>query len=537
MKGIMKYFIIIFHILLGFLIIFLNVNNLLHIATLTTQSIDKQYYYGISLLQGFIEAILGIILGLCSVVGAVAFRKDKRWAVPLLPIVTLITIMVVFRSLISQGNLAAGPNTFLKTLDINKGMRKIVLDDPNATSFGAGKITDLSWKDAVDYYSCTECGRCQDACPAWNTQKPLSPKKLIVDLKHTLMDHPAKTLSGKPEETPVIMSDAITQDVIWACTSCRACESECPVFIEHTDKIFEIRRNLVLMESKFPPELQTVFKNIENNFSPWAMSPEDRDKWSEGLSVKKMSAVSAAGESVDYLFWVGCAGSFDDRSKKVSKALVNILNKAGVRFAILGNEEKCTGDPVRRMGNEYLAQMLIVENVQNLNKYNVKKVVTACPHCFNAIKNEWKDFGGNYEVIHHTQLISDLIRTGKIKPIKPVEKKMTYHDSCYLGRWNGEYNAPRAILNSVPGVKLIEMTKNSQKGMCCGAGGGRMWMEEHIGTRVNVTRTEQALETGSDTVATNCAICTTMITDGLKKKDKAESIAVMDIAEIVDQSL
>lgn len=433
--------------------------------------------------------------------------------------------------------LAAGPNTFLKTLDTNKAMRKIVLDDPNATAFGAAKITDLSWKDALDYYACTECGRCQDACPAWNTKKPLSPKKIIHDLKHTLMDHSKEILGGKPEEVPAIINAEVSEDVIWACTSCRACESECPVFIEHTDKIFEVRRNLVLMESKFPPELQTVFKNIENNFSPWAMSPEDRDKWSEGLSVKKMADVASSGETIDYLFWVGCAGSFDDRSKKVSRALVNIMNNAGVKFAILGNEEKCTGDPVRRMGNEYLAQMLIVENVANLNKYNVKKVVTSCPHCFNAIKNEWKDFGGNYEVIHHTQLISDLMKSGKIKPTKPVEKKMTYHDSCYLGRWNGEYNAPRAILKQVPGIQLTEMAKNSQKGMCCGAGGGRMWMEEHIGDRVNVKRTEQALETNATTVATNCPFCTTMITDGVKAKDKSESVAVLDIAEIVEQSL
>lgn len=433
--------------------------------------------------------------------------------------------------------LAAGPNTFLKTLDINKGMRKIVLDDPNATAFGAAKITDLSWKDAIDYYACTECGRCQDACPAWNTKKPLSPKKVIHDLRHALMDHSKQIFGGKSEEIPAIISAEVSEDVIWACTSCRACESECPVFIEHTDKIFEVRRNLVLMESKFPPEIQTVFKNIENNFSPWAMSPEDRDKWSEGLSVKKMSEVASSGETIDYLFWVGCAGSFDDRSKKVSRALVNIMNNAGVKFAILGNEEKCTGDPVRRMGNEYLAQMLIVDNVANLNKYNIKKIVTSCPHCFNAIKNEWKDFGGNYEVIHHTQLISDLMKTGKIKPSKPVEKKMTYHDSCYLGRWNGEYNAPRAILKQVPGIQLIEMEKNSQKGMCCGAGGGRMWMEEHIGERINVKRTEQALATNTTTVATNCPFCTTMITDGVKAKDKSESVAVLDIAEIVEQSL
>ncbi len=435
--------------------------------------------------------------------------------------------------------LAAGPNTFFRTLSTNKSMRKINLEDSNATTFGAGKITELSWKDTLDFYACTECGRCQDACPAWNTEKPLSPKKLINDLKHTLMDNKLKVLSKdtKPEDMPSIINEHLTDDVIWSCTSCRACESECPVFIEQTDKIFEVRRNLVLMESRFPPELQTVFKNVETNFSPWAMSPEDRDKWVEELPVKKMSEIAASGETIDYLFWVGCAGSFDDRNKKISRALVNIMNKAGIKFAILGNEEKCTGDPVRRMGNEYLAQTLINENVTLMNNYNVKKVVTACPHCFNAIKNDWKDFGGNYEVIHHTQLIADLIRSAKIKPTKATNEKITYHDSCYLGRWNDEYASPREILKSIPGIELKEMDANSKNGLCCGAGGGRMWMEEHIGTRINNKRTDQALSTNPTTIAANCPFCITMLYDGVKAKEKVETVKVLDIAEMVEASL
>jgi Fe-S oxidoreductase len=291
------------------------------------------------------------------------------------------------------------------------------------------------------------------------------------------------------------------------------------------------------MESKFPPELQTVFKNMESNFSPWAMSPDERVNWSADATspVKKMADV--AGEPLDYLFWVGCAGSFDDRNKKVSKALVNLMNKAGVKFAILGNEEKCTGDPARRMGNEYLAQMLIKENVETLNRYGVKKVVTACPHCFNAIKNEWKDFGGNYEVIHHTQLLSELIAKGALKPSKAMNESVTYHDSCYIGRWNSEYKAPRVIVNAIPGVKITEMAKNSNQAMCCGAGGGRMWMEEHIGTRVNVTRTEQALETGAKVIAANCPFCMTMMTDGVKAKDAVDRVVVKDVAELIEQSL
>ncbi len=432
--------------------------------------------------------------------------------------------------------LTAAPNTFFRKLETPKGMRKVNLEAEDATSFGAGKISDLSWKDTLDLYACTECGRCQDACPAWNTQKPLSPKALVHDLKDSLYENKLALLSGKTDEVKPILGSKITDDVIWACTSCRACESACPVFIEQTDKIYEIRRNMVLMESRFPAELQTVFKNIENNFSPWAMSPDERDKWTEGLEVRTMAQIAASGEQVEYLFWVGCAGSFDDRSKKVSKALVSILKKSGIKFAILGKEEKCTGDPARRAGNEYLAQTLIQENVNVLNNYGVKKVVTACPHCFNALKNEWKDFGIELEVIHHTQLIAELIRSGKIKPTKAVDEKVTYHDSCYIGRWNNEYNAPRTILASVPQLKVNEIEQNKSNGMCCGAGGSRMWMEEHIGTRINVKRTEQLLEAKAGVVAANCPFCITMLTDGIKTKELTDKVRVMDVAEIVDQA-
>jgi Fe-S oxidoreductase len=433
--------------------------------------------------------------------------------------------------------IAAGPNTFLRKLDLTKGMKPLNLEDENATSFGVTKVSDLSWKDVLDGYACTECGRCQDECPAYNTEKPLSPKKLIIDLKHSLHDNAQALKLGKLDEVKPVLGTEITDDVIWSCTSCRACEEACPVFIEHTDKIYDIRRSMVLMESRFPPELQTVFKNMESNFSPWAMSPEERANWAEGLNVKTMNQLSQSNETVEYLFWVGCAGSFDDRNKKVSRALVNLLNRAGIKYAILGNEEKCTGDPARRAGNEYLAQMLIKENVETLKRYAVKKVVTACPHCFNAIKNEWTQFDGQFEVIHHTQLLAELVKNGSLKPNKAMNESITYHDSCYLGRWNGEYSAPREILKTIPEIKLTEMAKNSNKAMCCGAGGGRMWMEEHIGRRVNITRTEQALETGAKVVAANCPFCMTMITDGVKAKEKVDQVVVKDIAEILDQSV
>lgn len=432
--------------------------------------------------------------------------------------------------------LAAGPNTFFRPLDIAKPMSKVNLEDESASSFGAAKVTDLSWKDTLDGYACTECGRCQDACPAWNTGKPLSPKKLVLWLKDELYENQSAILSGKTDEVKPILNDRITDDFIWACTSCRACEAACPVFIEQTNKIYDIRRNMVLMESRFPAELNTVFKNIENNFSPWAMSPEDRGAWASDLEVKTMAQIAASGEAVEYLFWVGCAGSYDDRSKKVSRALVNIMRKAGIKFAILGSEEKCTGDPARRAGNEYLAQTLIKENVETLNRYGVKKVVTACPHCFNAIQNEWKDFGGSYEVIHHSQLLAQLIEKGAIKPKTAVQEQVTLHDSCYLGRWNGEYDAPRKVLSSIPSLTLTEMPRNKSQGMCCGAGGGRMWMEETIGTRVNVARTEEALATNSKVIAANCPFCITMMTDGVKAKDAGDKVQVKDIAELIDQS-
>jgi len=431
--------------------------------------------------------------------------------------------------------LAAGPNTFLRKLDRAKAMRPIDFTNESLTQYGAAKITDFSWKDTLDYYSCTECGRCQDLCPAWNTGKELSPKKLIVDLKSNLYQNKSAILSGKSEEVGPIVDGKITEGVIWACTSCRACEVACPVFIEHTDKIYETRRNLVMMESKFPAEVQTVFKNMETNYSPWAFAASDRANWAEGLEVKTMAEVGSA-DGVDVLLWVGCAGSFDDRNKKVLRSFVSLLKKASVKFAILGTEEQCTGDAARRIGNEYLFQTLATANIETLNRYAVKKVVTACPHCFNILKNEYKDFGGKYEVVHHSQYISQMIREGKLKPAANLSAKVTFHDSCYLGRWNNVYDQPRAVLEAVPGLQLVEMKNNHDQSMCCGAGGGRMWMEETVGKRVNITRTEQALETGASVIAAACPFCMTMMNDGVKAKDKQDSVKVMDLAELMDQA-
>lgn len=430
---------------------------------------------------------------------------------------------------------AAGPNTLLRKLNREKGMTTINFEDENATQYGIANVQQMNWKDTLDLYSCTECGRCQSLCPAWNTEKPLSPKNLIIDIKKNLHANKGAILAGKTEEVSHIIDQNVTEDVIWACTSCRACEIACPVFIEHTDKIYDARRNLVMMESRFPAEVQSVFKNMETNGTPWAFSPGERANWAQGLDIKTMADVGSA-DQLDVLLWVGCAGAYDERNKSVVKSFVNLLNKAGIKFAILGTEETCTGDAARRIGNEYLYQTLAKTNVDTLNRYQVKKVVTACPHCFNTLKNEYKDLGGNYEVYHHSQFIGKLVAEGKLKPTKSMDETVTFHDSCYLGRWNNVYEQPRAVLTSIPKVNLVEMKLNHEQGMCCGAGGGRMWMEETIGRRVNVVRTEQALETKATTVATACPFCITMISDGMKTKDMVDKVQVKDIAEILDSA-
>jgi Fe-S oxidoreductase len=430
---------------------------------------------------------------------------------------------------------AAGPNTFFKHLDRPKGMRPINFEDETVTQYGVAKVNQMSWKDLLDMYSCTECGRCQALCPAWNTEKPLSPKALIIDFKKNLYVNKERILAGKLEEVEHVIDPNVTEDVIWACTSCRACEVACPVFIEHTDKIYDVRRNLVMMEGRFPQEVQPVFKSMETNGSPWAFSHSERANWAQGLDVKTMAEVGNA-QDLDVLLWVGCAGSYDDRNKSVLKSFVSLLKKAEVKFAILGTEETCTGDAARRIGNEYLFQTLAKTNVETLNRYNVKRIVTACPHCFNTLKNEYHDMGGDYEVLHHSQFVATLISEGKLKPTKPLEETVTFHDSCYLGRWNNVYEQPRSVLESVPKINLVEMKQNHEQGMCCGAGGGRMWMEEHIGRRINVTRTEQAIETKATTVATACPFCITMISDGVKTKDMVGKMQVKDICEIIDET-
>ncbi len=438
---------------------------------------------------------------------------------------------------------------------------------------GIGKITDLSWKQVLDLYTCTECGRCSDNCPAYTTGKKLSPKHLTLALRDHLYMSEGRligdtgvtdpgALATKPSDdgelqrevlhtTPPapaggyfvtgadvdLVPNIIDPDVIWACTSCRACEEQCPVMITYVDKIVQMRRDQVMIKNEFPPQLTKPFNGIETNGNPWNYPSMDRANWADGLDIPTCDTRADA----PVLYWVGCAASFDDRAKKVARSFAKLLKHAGVDFAILGTDEQCTGDPARRAGNEYLFQMVAEANVETLKSHNVekKRVVTACPHCFNTLKNEYPDFGGHYEVVHHTDFLMELIRAGKLKPEKNVKQTVAYHDSCYLGRYNDVYDSPRQILQSIPGLELREVAYwNKSKGLCCGAGGAQMFMEEQHGTeRVNKKRTLQLLDTGATTLATGCPFCMTMITDGLKDAEKDDKIAQRDIAEILADSV
>ncbi|HXJ66393.1 MAG TPA: heterodisulfide reductase-related iron-sulfur binding cluster [Actinomycetota bacterium] len=400
---------------------------------------------------------------------------------------------------------------------------------------GAASLKDLTWKQNLDLYTCTECGRCQNVCPAWNTGKPLSPKLLIMNLRDHLFEEGPKILAAQgngTEHEPVPLNpDVIDDEVVWDCVTCGACMQECPVNIEHIDHIVDMRRNLVMAESRFPTEAGTLLRNIENSNNPWGMQQGSRADWANGL---EFEVPQVNGTAPEYLYWVGCAGSFDERARKITQSVARVLNRAGVKYAILGPRELCTGDPARRAGNEYLFQMLAEQNVETLNSKKVQKVVVNCPHCFNTLRNEYPQYGGNYEVIHHTQLFAKLIEDGKLKPTEEVQGMLTYHDPCYLGRHNDVYDAPRQVLDSVPGLKTVEMTRHKERGFCCGAGGSRMWMEEHLGKRINNERTEEAISTGADTLGVACPYCLIMLDDGAKAK--GGELQVLDVAQIVDRA-
>lgn len=437
-------------------------------------------------------------------------------------------------------------NVFFSSLHIPNTLEQIDFEEEGVERFGLADIQDFSWKSILDSYTCTECGRCTSVCPANQTGKDLDPREIIVQLRHRTMDvapimikqkeHPEVELT---EEENVLLNkkligDYIKPEALWQCTSCAACMQECPVNIEHVPVILGMRRSLVMMESEFPSELQIAFTNIENNASPWAFPTSERAAWAEGLGVEE--AVNK--QEFDILFWVGCAGSFDERSKKISVAFSKLMQKAGIDFAILGREENCNGDVARRAGNEYLADGYIKMNVETLSQYKFQKIVTTCPHCFNTLKNEYPDFGANYEVVHHSVFLEELISQGKLKVNEGAKKQLdvVYHDSCYVGRLNDIYEEPRTALKSVDGLNLIEPKRHKDKAFCCGAGGAQMFMEETKGKRINVERTEELLATGADTIALNCPFCLTMISDGVKMKE-ADEVKVKDIAEIILESI
>ncbi|MBN2104694.1 (Fe-S)-binding protein [bacterium] len=411
------------------------------------------------------------------------------------------------------------------------------IDIENSETFGVSDINEFTWKQLLDLDACTHCGRCQDQCPAYNSDKPLSPKKIILDLQRHLTKRGPELIrakkAGTEPEPGVIAGNAVTEDEIWACTTCMACQEHCPVAIEHVQKIVDLRRSLVLMDSQFPQELNLVFKGLETNANPWNMGSASRADWLEGLNVPTAADKSDA----DYLWFVGCAGAFDDKARATSEAFARILNKAGVSYAVLGVDEQCCGDPARRSGNEYVFQMLAQANIEMFQAVKFKKIVTACPHCFNVLRNEYPQFGGRFEVIHHTELILELIRDGKLEIKSSGLTSASYHDSCYLGRYHDIYQAPRDIMKKITGGELKEMKRHHDKSFCCGGGGARFFMEETIGSRINHLRIQEAADAGIQCLSVACPFCLTMLQDAVKEKELDGSIKVKEIAQLVAERI
>lgn len=470
--------------------------------------------------------------------------------------------------------LGALPNIFARNRSERRmDLPKLNLEDEK--QWGVGNYEQFSWKSLLDTYACTECARCSNYCPAYNTGKNLSPMQLVHDIRYEMLDrvelndkiaateqevkgledyskahdftddhpHPdlvfAKdkltALRTEQESMPKMTGGRVAEDTLWACTTCGACQEVCPVFIEHPLKILQMRQNLVLEQEKTPGELQRTYRNIERQSNPWGLPNDSRMEWADGLDVPTVED----HPDPEYILWVGCAGAFDSRIKKQTRAMIKVLNAAGVDYAVLGHQEACTGDPARRTGNEMLFQMLAEQNVETLKSANAKKVVTSCPHCLHTLKHDYPQFGGDFEVVHHTQLIDRLFKDGQLKAEKGKSKieAVAYHDSCYLGRWNREFDAPRDVIEAVGPGRVVELTRNKKHGFCCGAGGGRMFMEEHDGTRVNVNRADEIIETGVEVAAVACPFCNIMLTDGMKQRNVDEKIQVLDIAEIVADSI
>ncbi len=446
------------------------------------------------------------------------------------------------------------PNVFLSKLE-PKGALSFVPDIEKSLEeelpLGLSKTEDLSWKQILDLYTCTECGRCEVNCPAWTTGKPLNPKMIILDIRdHVYADQARIIAGGKSVATaqlaisgevsaaeaegamPALIA-AVNTDAIWSCTTCRSCSEQCPVMIEHVDKIIDIRRHLVMTRNEFPKEVGTTLKNIESKSNPWGMASGKRFDWAKDQNIPTL----ADTENPEYLFYVGCAGSFDDRAKEITLATAKILKAAGIRYAVMGKKEKCCGDPARRMGNEYLFQTMAQDNIDTWKEAGVTKIVSNCPHCYNTIKNEYKQLGASFEMVHHSELIPQLIADGRLNLSQGDAQKVVFHDSCYMGRHNDVYEQPREALKAIPGLELLEIERSEKMGMCCGAGGARMFMEEKIGDRINNVRVEQLLEAKPEIIASSCPFCMTMLSDGVGAADKKDSVKTKDIAELIADRL
>ena len=443
--------------------------------------------------------------------------------------------------------LAAPASQFFGNPEAAKALPPIDFKDETIVSFGVGKISDFNWKHLLELDACTNCGRCHDQCPAVAAGKPLSPEKLNRDLKRYMQQTthlsmarektgagPGEVSSGPEYEGPRLVGEVVPDATLWACTTCGACEVSCPVVVEHVPRIIDMRRHLVMMEARIPPEARQLFCNLENQQNPWGMSRAVRPDWAKGLDVP----LAEEDPDAEFLFWPGCAAAYDPRNQKVARALVEIMRQGAKSFAILGKGEKCCGDPARRLGNEDLFQTLARQNIETLHRCNVKKIITSCPHCFNTLKNEYPRFGGQFQLIHHSELIRDLIDSGSIRVSKTAAaEKITYHDSCYLGRYNRIFEAPRAVLGAVAAEALLEMPRHGRKSFCCGGGGGLMWMDDHTGAGPNLLRAREAVECGADLVATACPYCLNMLVDGFKHESEDGRIRTADIAEIVAEGL
>ncbi|WP_251551750.1 (Fe-S)-binding protein [Neobacillus muris] len=516
------------------------------------------------------EPVASLIAAIFSGIGKTAAVSIfyVAWWIHLLFLLTFL----VYVPQSKHAHLIAGPaNVYLNRLEKPGKLKKIDFEDESQESFGVGKIEDFTQLQMVDFYACVECGRCTNMCPATGTGKMLSPMDLIVKMRDHLTNYGASVTSKQPwvpafafantkgnqlalaaagqgaEEAaaasvynPSLIGDVITEEEIWACTTCRNCEDQCPVMNEHVDKIIDLRRYLVLTEGKLDADAQRAMTNIERQGNPWGLNRKEREDWRElreDVEIKTVKEMNKAGEEFEYLFWVGSMGSYDNRSQKIALSFAKLLNEAGVKFAILGNKEKNSGDTARRLGNEFLFQDLAAKNIEEFKKAEVKKIVTIDPHAYNIFKNEYPDFGLEAEVYHHTEVLYQLVKEGRLVPSHEVNETITFHDSCYLGRYNDVYDPPREILKSIPGVKLVEMERNREKGMCCGAGGGLMWMEEETGHRINVARTEQALSVSPSVISSGCPYCLTMLTDGTKAKEVEDKVSTYDVAELLEKAV